>query len=353
MKILTLVGTRPELIRLSIIIKKLDALVDHVLVYTNQNHDYNLSGIFFDILKIRQPNYYFENKGYSLATFLSYTLVEFEKVLEIEKPDKILVLGDTNSGLLTLVAERRKIPIYHCEAGNRCFDRRVPEETNRRIIDHLSTYNLPYTEGSKHNLLSEGFPRNNVFKTGNPIYEVLGNYKLEIYHSDIIERLGLSSGKFVLVTIHRSENINGGLFNILRSLIEISKEVKIVFPIHPHTADRLERLPIVLSDSVLLTKPLGFFDFVKLEQSAKLVITDSGTVPEETCIFGVPSLIIRNSTERHELIECGASVLVGTDYENIVNTFDMSLKQNTKWAVPADYMIKNVSDIVINILLGH
>jgi UDP-N-acetylglucosamine 2-epimerase (non-hydrolysing) len=354
MKILTLVGTRPELIRLSIIIKKLDELVDHVLVYTNQNYDYDLSGVFFDELSIRKPNYYFDNKGYSLAGFLANAMVEFERILDVEKPDKLLVLGDTNSGLLSLLAERRKISIYHMEAGNRCYDKRLPEETNRRIIDHLSTYNLPYTENSKYHLLSEGFHRNNVFKTGNPIYEVLNFFGQEISSSDVLEKLDLTSQKFVLVTAHRAENVDDheSLSNIIIAINTISRQFKVIFSVHPRTKDKLKKSDLKLLDDVVLSKPFGFFDFVKLERNAKVVISDSGTVQEECCIFGVPSLTIRESTERHETIECGSNVLVGTRYENIVAAFNAVIKRRNRWVAPADYLIDDVSDIVINILLG-
>ena len=354
MKVLTLVGTRPELIRLSIIIKKLDRLVDHIFVYTNQNYDYNLSGVFFDDLKIRKPDYYFDNKGHSLATFLSHALVEFEKVLDKENPDKILTLGDTNSGLLSLVAERRKIPIYHMEAGNRCYDKRLPEETNRRIIDHLATYNLPYTENSKHHLLSEGFHRNYVFKTGNPIYEVLKYYEDAIDKSSVLKDLGLIEHAYVLSTAHRTENVDNkeSLYNIIKALNTTSKKFKVIFSLHPRTKDKIEKFGLKVSKNVILSKPLGFFNFVKLEKCAALVISDSGTVQEECCIFGVPSLTIRETTERHETVECGSNVIVGTKYEDIIGVFEASLKRSNKWEVPSDYLVENVSDIVINILLG-
>ena len=355
MKIITVVGTRPELIRLSILIKKLDKIVDHVFVYTNQNYDYNLSGKFFDELKIRKPDYYFENNGYSIGSFLASVITQFEEVILKEKPDKMLVLGDTNSGLLSIIAEKYKIPIIHMESGNRCRDSRVPEEMNRLLIDHLSTYNLPYTENSKQNLLSEGFHKNYVFKTGNPIYEVLNYFEKDIWASDIINKLGLGGKEFVLVTAHRTENVDNfePLSNIIKSINKISKQFKVVFSLHPRTKDRIEKFGIGVSDSIIIREPFGFFDFVKLEKNAKCVISDSGTCQEEACIFNVPSITIRNSTERQELIECGSTVLTGTNYNNIINAFNVMIKRNNKWIPSTDYTVENVSDIVINILIGR
>ena len=231
MKVLTLVGTRPELIRLSILIKKLDILVDHVFVYTNQNYDYNLSGVFFEELSIREPDYYFTNKGYSIGSFLSNAILQFEELIIKEQPDKILILGDTNSGLLSLIARKYKIHVYHMEAGNRCYDDRLPEEINRRLIDYLSTYNLPYTENSKQNLLSEGFHKNYVFKTGNPIYEVLNHYWQHIKNSEILKKLELKKQNFVLVTAHRTENVDDkkSLHSIVGAVNLISRQLPVVF----------------------------------------------------------------------------------------------------------------------------
>jgi UDP-N-acetylglucosamine 2-epimerase (non-hydrolysing) len=263
-------------------------------------------------------------------------------------------LGDTNSGLVSIIAERYKVPVYHCEAGNRCFDSRVPEETNRRLIDHLSKYNLPYTENSKQNLINEGFHKNNVFKTGNPIYEVLQFYGNAIAGSDVLQRMGLKEKEYILVTAHRAENVDNieSLTGIMRALDKISKQFKVVFSLHPRTKDKLKKFNVKVSNDIILSDPLGFFDFVKLEKTAKLVISDSGTVQEECCIFGVPAITIRETTERQETIECGSNILSGTKYENIVGAFDVMLKRDNKWDAPSDYLVENVSDIVINILLG-
>jgi UDP-N-acetylglucosamine 2-epimerase (non-hydrolysing) len=355
MKVITIAGTRPELIRLSLIIKKLDELVEHIFVYTNQNFDYELSGQFFKELSIRPPDYLFERSSGSFSNFLSNALIEFETILIKEKPDKILILGDTNSGLLALIADRYKIPIFHMESGNRCFDSRVPEETNRRLIDHLSTYNLPYTDNSKQNLLSEGFDKNHVLKTGNPIYEVLLYYMEQIYASDILERLHITENEYILVTAHRSENVDNieSLSNIINAVNTMSEKYKVIFSVHPRTKDKLQKFGLKVADNVELCTPFGFFDFVWLEQMATLVVSDSGTVQEECCIFNVPSITIRETTERQETIECGSNVLSGTKYENIMNAFYALLKKNSRWTAPDDYLVENVSDVVINILLGR
>lgn len=359
MKILTLIGTRPEIIRLSCIIPKLDALLDHILVYTNQNYDYNLSTRFFDDLKIRQPNYYFQKESKSFGDFFCNAIIEFEKIIIKEKPDKVLVLGDTNSGLLSIVAEKYKIPIYHMEAGNRCYDSRLPEETNRKIIDSVSKYNLPYTENSKQNLLSEGFHKNFVFKTGNPIYEVIWKYDNEIRDSIMMNEWELLDKAnvpidFVLATFHRSENVDdpNTLHNIINALNYISQEIKVVVSLHPRTKNKIDTFGYKLDDKILISPPIGFFDFISLEKAARCVISDSGTVQEECCIFDVPTLTIRESTERQETIECGSNILCGTKYENIVDAFHSVMKRKNNWYIPDDYLVNNVSDTVINILLG-
>lgn len=353
MKVLTLVGTRPELIRLCIIIDKLDKLVDHVFVYTNQNYAPNLSTIFFDELGIRNPDYYFNTEAQSVDDFLSKSFSDFSLVLDKEKPNKVLVLGDTNSGLVSMLAAKRGIPVYHMEAGNRCFDERVPEETNRRIIDSFSKYNLPYTDNSKQNLLSEGYHKNYVFKTGNPIYEVLNKFDREIESSRIMEKLGIRQGEFVLVTAHRAENVDNPytLRHIMDALNYISDFYKVIFSVHPRTRHKIKESGIIINEDIVMYDPFGFFDFVKMEKTANVVISDSGTVQEECCIVGTPSLIIRNSTERQETVECGASILVGTNYDSINGAFVGLSNRNYKWNIPSDYIVTNVSDVVVNIIL--
>jgi len=354
MKTLVIAGTRPELIRLCLIIKKLDKLVDNKFIYTNQNYDYNLSSMFFEELKIREPDYTFKAHGRSFGNFLGNALIKFEEILLEELPDKILILGDTNSGLVSIIADRYKIPVYHMEAGNRCYDKRVPEETNRRLIDHSSKYNLPYTENSKQNLLNEGFDKNSVFKTGNPIYEVLNYYNSDISSSAILNKLVIKEKEFILVTAHRSENVDevGSLYNILQAINKISEQFTVIMSLHPRTKDKLHKYGLKVSDNVVLSNPFGFFDFVKLEKTAKLVISDSGTVQEECCIFGTPSITIRKTTERQETVECGSNILSGTNSNTIMDSFNVMIDRHTTWIAPADYLVSNVSDIVINILLG-
>jgi UDP-N-acetylglucosamine 2-epimerase (non-hydrolysing) len=356
MKIITLCGTRPEIIRLSIIIDKLDKLVDHVLVYTNQNYDYNLSQIFFEELKIKPPKYYFYYEAKSFGDFIGNAMLEFEQILIREKPDKVLILGDTNSGLLAIVAQKYGIPVYHMEAGNRSYDERLPEEANRKIIDSVSKYNLPYTENSKQNLLREGYPTNFILKTGNPIYEVMRKYDNEIENSDILSKLEIEENKYVLVTAHRKENVDDPetLINIFNALDMISNDTTVIFPIHPRTKEKYDNLNRgFIDNNIKFIYPLGFFDFIKLEKNAKCVISDSGTVQEETTIMGVRAITIRESTERLETIECGSNILCGTRTFQIFDAYNAILKmEKHNWYVPEEYCVPNVSDIVIKILLG-
>ena len=362
MKILTLAGTRPELIRLSLIVKKLDNVCDHCFVYTNQNYDPNLSDIFLRDLRIRKPNYVFR-KTDSLGEFLSNGFAEFDKILNIERPDKILILGDTNSVLFGILAAKRGLPIYHMEAGNRCFDPAVPEETNRMIIDACSLFNLPYTDNSKENLIREGHSKNYVFKTGNPIREVLEYYTKDIDESDILTRLALFSGfneeiydrKYALLSFHRTENVDNPVISksVVDAVNMIAEDMPVVYSFHPRTKDQFSKHGIKFSDKVRLIDPCGFFDFVKLEQNATVVLTDSGTVPEETSLFGVPIIVLRNTTERQELMENGTLILAGTKTEDIMRAYRNIGKMEQKWNGLPDYDKVNVSEIVIRMLLGQ
>jgi len=359
MKILTLTGTRPELIRLSVILHKLDDVCEHIHVYTSQNYDPNLSDIFLRDLRIRTPDYIFP-KTSSMGEFIGKGFIEFEKILDKEKPDKILVLGDTNSSLLTILASKRGIPIYHMEAGNRCYDPLVPEETNRRIIDAISLYNLPYTENSKENLLAEGHSKNFVFKTGNPIKEVLDYYKKEIDESDILQRLGLmpytedALAVFALLTFHRTENVDNPARarNVVNAVNKIAEDMKVVYSFHPRTRDQFSKHGIEFSDNVILAEPFGFFDFIKLETNAKLVLSDSGTVPEETHLYRVPTIILRNTTERQELLETGSCILSNTNTRDILTAYRGIKYMDQEWRRLDDYTKENVSDTVIRLLLG-
>jgi len=360
MKILTLTGTRPELIRLSVILKKLDEVCDHVHVHTMQNHDPNLSDIFLKELRIRKPNHVFP-KTDNMAEFYGYGFLRFDDILEFEDPDKILILGDTNTVLFGILAAKRGIPIYHMEAGNRCFDPIVPEETNRMIIDACSKYNLPYTENSKENLIREGHSKNFVFKTGNPIHEVLNYYEENINRSLILQNLGLLDWDFgsvqkpyALLTFHRTENVDNPerAAAVVDAINTVAEDIPVVFSFHPRTKDQFKKHGLQFSDNVITHDPVGFFDFVQLERFATVVFTDSGTVPEETSIFGVPTIILRNTTERQELLENGTCILAGTKKEDILTAYYGIKKMTQRWEGLYDYDKLNVSDTVIRFLLG-
>jgi UDP-N-acetylglucosamine 2-epimerase (non-hydrolysing) len=358
MKVLTITGTRPELIRLSVILRKLDECCDHIHVYTNQNYDPNLSTIFLKDLKIREPNYIIPTSD----SFLGNAFIVFDGILDKEKPDKVLVLGDTNSGLLAIVAAKKGIPVYHMEAGNRCYDSAVPEETNRRVIDSCSLYNLPYTENSKQNLINEGFHKNYVFKIGNPIKEVLDYYEDKINQSFILQNLGLAGWDFPcpqieygLLSFHRTENVDNfdRSKNVVEAINEIAETIPVVYSFHPHTKDQFNKNGIKFSDKVKLIEPVGFFDFVQLEKYAKVVFTDSGTVPEETSLFGIPTIVLRNTTERQELMENGTLILAGTKKEDILCAYHSIGKIKQSWNGLDDYTKTNVSDTVIRLLMGQ
>ncbi len=355
MKILTILGTRPEIIRLSRIIKKLDKICDHKILHTGQNYDKNLNDIFFSDLDIRLPDVVIDNKETTVAEQIANTLVGVEKFIKDFRPDKVLVLGDTNSGLSAVICEKMNIPVYHMEAGNRCYDLSVPEEKNRKIIDAVSSINLPYTELSRQNLLREGVPNNKIFVTGNPIKEVLDFYQEKIDNSRILETLSLKEKSFIIATAHRAENVDNKnrLKNIIEALIEISKDQIVVFSCHPRTKQKLESLDLSFDPSRFkICEPFGFFDFVKLEKASSLAITDSGTVQEEMCIFKIPTITIRETTERPETVFCGSNIISGVDKDKIVDCYNMTKKSNNDWSIPTEYLSQNTSDTVINIICG-
>ncbi|WP_342045376.1 non-hydrolyzing UDP-N-acetylglucosamine 2-epimerase [Bacillus sp. OTU530] len=358
MKVMTILGTRPEIIRLSLIINKLDTHAEqHILVHTGQNFTASLSDIFFQQLKVRSPDYVLLDRQQSLGEQLSTMYKSLETIFLKEKPDKILVLGDTNSGLSAILAERMGIPVIHMEAGNRCFDLEVPEEKNRRIIDAISSFNLPYTPQSKENLIHEGIPRNRIIVSGNPIYEVLEHYKSEIEQSDILGKLTLEKGDYFLVTAHRAENVDheDRLLEIVKGINMVAEAYKkrVICSIHPRTKSRIKNIPTLeVHPLVEFHEPFSFFDFVKLEKNAVCVLTDSGTVQEECCLFHVPTVTIRKTTERPETIECGSNMLSGIDANQIVNCVHVMVNQPKTWSYPDGYDHTNVSDKVIKILLG-
>lgn len=349
-KILTILGTRPEIIRLSRIIPKLDLATDHRVLHTGQNYDPTLNDIFFQELKLRKPDVVLESRG-TIGEQLSATFIGVEKYCQEFQPDAVLVLGDTNSGLAAVVCERMGIPVYHMEAGNRCYDLAVPEEKNRRIIDHVSSINLPYTGYSRENLLREGLPNNKIFVTGNPIKEVLDYYSPEIQKSDILDRLNLIPDQYIVATAHRAENVDNPqrLSNILEAFETISQDLPVVFSCHPKTEQRITQK---LSSRIIVSKPMGFFDWANLEFNSRLAISDSGTVQEEMCIFQKPTITIRATTERPETVMCGSNIITGLETNTIMSGYQQALTLGS-WTVPEEYTRSNVSDVVVNIILGN
>ena len=361
LKVMTVVGTRPEIIRLSRVIPKLDEYFDHVLVHTGQNYDYELNQIFFDELELRKPDYYLDAAGATPAETIGKTIISIDPVLEKEQPDALLVLGDTNSCLCVIPAKRRKIPIFHMEAGNRCFDFRVPEEINRRIVDHVSDINMPYSSIAREYLLAEGFPADRIIKTGSPMYEVLHHYMPKIQASDVLNRLGLEEGKYFVVSAHREENIDSernfnGLVEVLQ-MLDREYGLPVIFSTHPRTRKKIEVNGIVLPESIRLMKPLGFIDYVHLQMHAKAVFSDSGTITEESSIPNFPALNIRNAHERPEGMEEGAVMMTGLEWENILGGIRILEGQErghdrTLRLVP-DYDVPNVSKKVLRIIMSY
>lgn len=358
MKLMTFLGTRPEIIRLSVIIKVLDRFCKHVLVYTGQNYDENLSEVFFRELGVRQPDIDLGVQTSNFAEQVGQIITRAGEAMEKVKPDRVMILGDTNSGLAAIVAARRGIPVFHLEAGNRCYDDRVPEEINRRIIDHCSTVLMPYTNRSRDNLLREGIEHDRIFVIGNPIYEVLKTYSPEIEAGDVLGRLGLEPRKYFLVTMHRAENVDDPerLKSLLEGLHQVEAKFQhpILVSLHPRTRDKMTQYGLaVRSELIHLLDPLGFSDFVTLERNARCVLTDSGTVQEECCIFRVPNVTIRDVTERPETVECGSNILAGAEPEMIVQAVDLVLNSSCDWTPPPEYVVDHVSNTVAKIILGY
>jgi len=358
MKVMTIFGTRPEIIRLSLVMRSLDEYCDHVTVHTGQNYHESLSGIFIRDLEIRPPDIHLGVRSNSFGEQIGQILSRIDNVITEHRPDKILILGDTNSALAAIVAARRNIPVFHMEAGNRCFDDRVPEEVNRRLIDHSSSILMPYTTRSMENLVREGIARERIFITGNPIKQVLDHFESKISDSQILRDLNVEAGQYFLGTIHRAENvdISERLNHIFNGLAAVAEKFQVPFliSVHPRTADKLIQHGIKASeDRIRLLEPLGFFDFVKLEQNAKAVMTDSGTVQEECCIFGVPNVTVRDVTERPETVEVGSNIVSGAETNSILRCIELAATQTTNWNPPAEYLTANVAEIVTRIVLGH
>jgi UDP-N-acetylglucosamine 2-epimerase (non-hydrolysing) len=361
-KVMTIVGTRPEIIKLSRVISELDKFTNHVLVHTGQNYDYELNEIFFEELKIRKPNHFLEAVGKNPAETISKVIYESDIIIEKEKPDAILLYGDTNSCLSVISAKRKQVPIFHMEAGNRCFDQRVPEEINRKIVDHLSDINMPLTEHARNYLISEGIDASRIIKTGSCMKEILNFYNSDIDKSKILLELKLKSNKFFLVSIHREENVDysSNLSSLLKSLNYIAEKYKfpVIVSTHPRTKDRITKLKtkIKLNSLIQFLKPLGFFDYIKLQKSSFCVISDSGTITEESSILKFPAIMIRQAHERPEGMDEATVIMSGiekTRIEESINVVTQQFKNGILPKIIDDYNVENVSQKVVKIILSY
>lgn len=358
MRIVTVLGTRPEIIRLSRVIAALDAsATQHLLVDTGQNHDVMLRDVFYRDLGVREPDVAMGVRATSFAGQVAAILTGTEEVLRREQPDRVLILGDTNSGLAAFVACRMGIPVYHMESGNRCFDDRVPEEVNRRVIDHSSRVLMPYTERSRANLLREGFASDRVFVTGNPILEVLEHNRALIDASTALTELGLEAGGYALATTHRQENVDdpARLAALTDALARVAAEqgLPLIWTVHPRTRQRLDAAGIATDrPNLRVVDPFGFGDFLALERSARLVLSDSGTVAEETCILRIPNITLRDVTERPETVECGSTILAGVRPDRVAAAASLVLSRPPAWDPPREYLERDVSGTVARIVLG-
>ena len=360
-KVITVLGTRPEIIRLSRVIDILDKYLKHIIVNTEQNSDYNLNGIFFKELGLREPDYHLQINNTTLGNCLSDVFIKTEKIFKEEKPDAILILGDTNSSLTSLIAKRMNIPIYHMEAGNRSFDLNVPEEINRKVVDHIADFNLVYTEHARRNLISEGISSRYIYLTGSPLSEVLDFYKNEIDSSNILQNLEIKENDYFVASIHREENTDNleRLKEIILTLTKISKHFKkeVILSIHPRTKNRLEKSSLSknLSNLRVLT-PFGYFDYVKLQKNAFCTISDSGTISEESAILNFPALTLRHSIERPEALDTGSITLVDENFDRVKDAIKIVVMKKTEIAfesdIPFEYSIKNTSQRVLNLIMS-
>jgi UDP-N-acetylglucosamine 2-epimerase (non-hydrolysing) len=361
MKVMTVVGTRPEIIRLSRVMVALDRYVDHILVHTGQNYDYELNEVFFQDLEIRKPDYFLNAAGKNAAETIGNTIIKLDPILEEVQPEALLVLGDTNSCLSAIPAKRRQIPIFHMEAGNRCFDQRVPEETNRKIVDHTADINLTYSDIAREYLLREGLPPDRVIKTGSPMCEVLAHYGNKIDASDVLQRLGLERYDYFVVSAHREENIESGrnfgkLVAILNSVAETYGK-RVIVSTHPRTRNRVEKMGVTFHDKVELLKPMGFSDYVHLQKHAYAVLSDSGTINEESSILNFPALNLREAHERPEGMEEAAVMMIGLELDRVHQALAVLAEQERgerrTLRQVADYSMPNVSEKVVRIILSY
>jgi UDP-N-acetylglucosamine 2-epimerase (non-hydrolysing) len=361
LKVMTVVGTRPEIIRLSRVMTVLDGYMNQVIVHTGQNYDYELNQVFFDDLELRKPDYFLEAAGKTACETVGQVIAKVDEVLAKEKPDALLVLGDTNSCLSAYPAKRRKVPVFHMEAGNRCFDQRVPEEINRKIIDHISDINMPYSSIAREYLLREGVPPDRVIKTGSPMYEVLHYYMPKVAKSSVLDQMQLKPENYFVVSCHREENVDTdlnfkGLVDTLKGLANKFK-VRVIVTTHPRTRKQMEEKGIVLPDLVELHKPFGLTDYIKLQINARAVLSDSGTISEESSILNFPALNIRDAHERPEGMEEGAVMMTGLNIDRILNGLEILETQkkggDRSLRIVADYQMNNVSAKVARIILSY
>ncbi|MBG6028508.1 non-hydrolyzing UDP-N-acetylglucosamine 2-epimerase [Proteus columbae] len=361
LKVVSVVGTRPEIIRLSRVLIKLDQFCEHIIVHTGQNYDYELNEVFFTDLGVRKPDYFLNAAGANAAETIGNVIIKVDQVLEKVAPEAVLILGDTNSCISAIPAKRRKIPIFHMEAGNRCFDQRVPEETNRRIVDHTADINLTYSDIARQYLLSEGIPADRVIKTGSPMFEVLSHYMEQIDNSQVLSRLGLKSGEFFVVSAHREENVDSPrhlmkLVNILNTIAE-KYNLPVIVSTHPRTRKRIDDHGITFHSNIQLLKPLGFHDYNHLQKHAKAVLSDSGTITEESSIMNFPALNIREAHERPEGFEEASVMMVGLECERVLQALNILSSQprgnERLLRQVSDYSMPNVSDKVVRIIHSY
>jgi len=358
LKLITVVGTRPEIIRLSCVIPLLDKYTNHILVHTGQNYDYELNQIFFEDLELRQPDYYLNVNTYSLGYVLGETLIKIEEILEKEKPDAMVILGDTNASISAIMAKRKHIPIYHLEAGNRSFDNNVPEEINRRMIDHIAEFNLVYTENSRRHLLSEGLPHRRIYLTGSPMFEVIQHYLPKIKRSNILETLKLESQKYFLISVHREENVdypeNLKKISIVLNTLADQYNYPVIVSTHPRTRKRLENLAGFKFNSLIqFLKPFSFTDYNYLQMNSTCVISDSGTISEESAILKFPAITIRNSIERPEAIDAGTIILSGFEPDIVLDSIKVAIEEGAIYTkICPEYEIDNCSMRVLKLILG-
>lgn len=357
LKVMTVLGTRPEIIRLSSVLKKLDKHLNHIIVHTGQNYDYELNEVFFKDLGLRKPDYFLECKAKTLGGQLGNILTKSEEVILKEKPDAFLILGDTNTALSIIMAKRLKIPIFHMEAGNRCFNSNVPEEINRRIVDHTADFNLCYTEHARMNLIREGLPSKNIFVTGSPMTEVLADNKDKIVASKALETLKLKKKKYILASAHREENIDDErrfklLFESFNAIVE-EFDIPLVLSTHPRTQKRFDKAKIKLDKRIVLHKPFGFHDYVKLQKEAFVVISDSGTISEESAMLNFPAIMTRTNSERPEAIDHGTMILGGVEKDVLINSIKIiTTERKSDSEIPELYKNTDCSDRVLKIIMG-